>query len=315
MLRAVRIRIAFFVTAALLYACPQALSQNVAPAPAAQMSDEELVRLKFSPGRWFYEVRGDVSSIETTEYMLERKNGRMVETRRGGKKILYFDRRGFETESTDDDNEGRTLIKYDAQGRLAEMAMWLGGMPLSRDLYSYDVARRRVTVESYYFGEEKPLLREVSIFDERWNEIRKETERFDDNRGSKPGKEVVVYHLAYDSKGRVIATSITDERGALSYRFTTEFDDSNRLVRGVSFQYDAASGTLLTRSVNTYDKGGLLNNYSHYDGRGRLLRQETIERELDARGNWITERRTMQSYEGSEPGSYTLIKRRRINYY
>lgn len=312
MFRVRGITIAFIIAAALFLASPAALSQNATPAQTQASPD--LLMMKLNPNKWFYEVDGEVRSIETTEYRLEKKNGQVVETPYNGTKTLYFDRRGFETEAVEG-VEGRIVWKYDARGRLAEMVMWLGGAPFARDVYTYDIEHRRVTVESYYFGNDKPLLRAVSIFDERWNETRQETERFGDGKNSQPSREVVVYNLTYDSRGRVVASGIADERGAISYRFTSEFDDSNRIVKSVSYQYDAATATLLNRSVNTYEKGGLLQTYTQYDSRGKLLLQETTTRETDARGNWVTERRVMQLYEEGAPRSYTLIKRRKIIYY
>ncbi|MBD0372214.1 MAG: hypothetical protein ICV60_15335 [Pyrinomonadaceae bacterium] len=126
---------------------------------------------------------------------------------------------------------------------------------------------------------------------------------------------MVVYNLTYDSKGRVVATSIGDERGTVSHRFTSEFDDSNRIIKSISYEYDTASASLISRSVSTYKKGGLVQTYSHYDPRGRLRWKETTTRELDGRGNWITERRVMELYDEGPPRSFTIIKRRKINYY
>lgn len=293
-------------------ACPaSALSQN--SAAAQKPEGAELLLLKLSPNKWFHEIEGDVASVEIREYRLEKRNGQAVEIPQGGAKTFRFDRRGLETESSEGD-EGKMVFKYDARGRLAEMIMWLGDAPFARDVYTYDLERRRVTTESYYFGSDKPLLRAVSIFDEHWNEIRKETLRFNEGK-STPGKEVVVYNLTYDSRGRVAASSVADERGAISYRFTSEFDASNRLTKSVNYQYDAATATLLTKSVNTYEKDGLLRTHSHYDARGRLLRQETITRERDERGNWITERKVMRDYERGGQDSFTIIKRRKITYY
>jgi hypothetical protein len=87
------------------------------------------------------------------------------------------------------------------------------------------------------------------------------------------------------------------------------------LIKSVHYEYDAATATLISKSVNTYEKGGLLQTYSYYDPRGRLLRQETMTRELDERGNWITERRETRVYNEGPPRSFTFIKRRKITYY
>ncbi len=303
----------FIIAVALVLVSPATLSQNASSKQTP--SGAELLLMKLAPGKWAHDVEGDVRSIETVEYRLEKKGGQMVETRTGSTKVSYFDRRGFETESVQD-GEDKIEWKYDAEGRLTEMIMTMGGAPFSRELYRYDLERRRVTAETYLFGSDKLHMREVSIFDERWNETRKETERFGDGVNQQPGKEIVVYNLAYDSKGRVIASSIADERGHVSYKFEEEFDDSNRLIKSISYQYDEGSGALLTKSVNTYEKSGLLETYTEYDSRGRLLRRETRTRERDARGNWITERQTVWDYDkGSNTEPYTFIKRRKITYY
>jgi YD repeat-containing protein len=238
----------------------------------------------------------------------------MVEARTGSTKISYFDRRGFETKEIED-GEGRTLWKYDARGRVTEMTMWFNRTFVSRAVYTYDLEQRRVTVETYLFGLDKPSTREVSIFDSRWNEVRKETERFDYDESQQPTRDVVVYNLTYDSKGRVTASSISNEQGALRYKSMEEYDDSNRLIKSINYQYDAATATPITKSIGTYEKGGLRRTYSQYNSGGQLLMRETRTRELDEHGNWITERQATTLYDQSPQLSFTLIKRRRITFY
>jgi hypothetical protein len=307
-------RIGFIIIATMLSAHSIALSQNES-APRTP-SGEDLLVMRFAPGKWFHEVQGDVRSIETVEIASARKNNKWAENR-SSPKIVYFDRRGFATEAIEGE-EGRTVWKYDAQGRVSEMSLSLGGEPLAREVYHYNLAQRKVTVDTYYFGSDKPRFRETAIFDERWNERRKETEYFDEPGGnSQPRKEVVVYNLTYDAKGRQIASTIGNEKGAISHRFTTEYaSDSNRLVKTTGYQYDAGSGALLSKYVSLYDKAGYQAAYMYYDPRGRLLRRETYTREFDARGNWITETRVMWANDqGGAPSSSTFIKRRKITFY
>lgn len=308
-----QVGIAFILAAALSLAHPAAAFSQTGPG-IQNRPGLDLMLLKLSPNRWLHEIEGEAASVEIREYRLEMRNGQAVEVPYGGAKTFSFDRRGLETESFQE-GEGRMVLKYDAQGRLSEMIMWLEDAPFTRDLYTYDIERRRVTTESYYFGSEKPLLRTVSVFDEHWNEVRKETLRFDEGKNAPSGRDVVVYKLTYDSRGRVTATSITDERGALSHRLTSEFDDSNQIIKSTTYDYDAATGRLLTRSVDTYERKGLVQTHSHYDSRGRLLRRETATRERDAKGNWIMEKRVTELYEQGAPGSFTTIKRRKITYY
>lgn len=298
------------LTLALLCGAQGSVAQNSSrqPAPA------DPVVLKLAPGRWIYDVQGDVRSIETREFRLEKRDGRMVETPTGGPKISYFDRRGFETEATEAD-EGRIVWKYDAVGRPAEMITWLAGVPLARDVYLYDMERRTITTESYYFGSAKLTMREVATFDARWNQTRKETVHFDVDGQGTQSREVYIYNVTYDARGRVVASSVTDERGALTFRDTQEYDDANRLVKSVYYEYDANSSRLISKSVGAYDGGGLLESYSHYDAGGRLVWREETTRERDARGNWITERRVTTEFTAGVARSSTLITRRKITFY
>lgn len=299
------------LTLALLCGAHPSFEQNPAKPPAG----ERLLAMKLAPGKWIYDVKGMVRSIETREYRLEKRGDRMVETETSGPKTTYFDRRGFETEFVEAD-ESKIVWKYDAGGRPTETTMWLAGVPLSRDVYSYDMERRTVTTESYHYAGEKLVLRAVATFDERWNQTRKEMVHFDVDGKGKRTQEVYIYHLTYDARGRVVARCITNGRGALTFMETQRYDDSNYIVKSVYYEYDAASSKLVSRSVGAYDRSGLSESYSHYDALGRLLWREETTRELDARGNWIMERRVTTEYkEDDAPRSFTLINRRRITFY
>lgn len=47
-----------------------------------------------------------------------------------------------------------------------------------------------------------------------------------------------------------------------------------------------------------------------------LLWREELARKLDGRGNWSVERNVTTNYkEGEPPGSFTLVKRRKITFY
>jgi hypothetical protein len=306
-------RIGFIITVIMLSARPGSLSQSINAPPTPP--EGELLVLKFSPGRWRHEVEGEVRAIETIEFRTERKNGRLIEIR-GTSRISYFDRRGFETEMIEGE-EARTVWKYDARGRPSEMSMSLAGVLLMREVYQFDFNQRKIAVEVYNFLGDRLSSREISFFDERWNETRKETEYFGDSGDSKPRKEVVIYTRTYDSKGRVTSSTVGREDGSILHRFTEEYDKaSNRLVKSVSYQYDESSGSLLSKGVNTYDERGYLLEGLYYDSRGRLLRRESYMREFDQRGNWITERNvTWADDRVGPPGSFTLIKRRKITFY
>lgn len=284
------------------------------PANAPQLPVPDVIASRFAPGRWMQDLLGDVRSVETTEFRLERKGGRAVEMRINSQ-TAYFDRKGFETEVVDGE-EGKTVWTYDALGRPAEMIISLGGYPFSRNVISYDVEQRKVTVTTYLFDRTKPRMREVSTFDEQWREIRKETETFEDgDLGAEPDKMVVVYRNTYDAKGRTVTSTIGGEDGSTSHKFTTEYDERDRVVKSFSYEYDEKSGQLLSKSVNTYDARGDLSLTMEYDPRGRLVRRETYTREYDRRGNWITQRHVVWSNDQSGTGASTYIKRRKITYY
>ncbi len=283
---------------------------QTARAPQSAPAPDPMVA-KFAPARWWHDLRGEVREIETIEYRVERKDGRPVEARVNSQRVS-FDRKGFETEIIDGE-EGRMAFVYDEQGRLREMTMSLAGVLLARDVYSYDLQQRKVTTEAYAFGSTRPRWREVSTFDNRWNETRKERETFPDDKAARPEKDVVIYSNIYDAKGRVVASTVGGEDGSVSHRFTTEYDDNNRVVKSYSSSYDEKSGQLLSKHVNTYDERGLVLTILTYDPRGRLVRRETYTREFDQRGNWITQR--MVAQENDQSGTFTYIKRRKITYY
>ena len=306
-------RIGFIIIALVLSAHPCSPSKSAAIRQT--LPEAELLVIKFSPGKWGHEVQGEVRSVETLEFRAETKNGQVLETRTGSR-ISYFDRRGFETEMIEDE-EARMVWKYDARGRPSEMSMSLSGALLMREVYRFDLAQRKVTTDVYTFGSDRLQSREVSFFDEHWNETRKETEYFEPNGDSKPRREVVIYTQTYDPKGRVIASTIRRADGVIIHRFTEEYDQaSNRLVKSGSYEYDESRGALLSKSLNTYDARGNLLEGLYYDFSGRLLRRESYTREFDARGNWITERHVTFTYDrASAPGSFTFVKRRKITFY
>jgi YD repeat-containing protein len=313
MLRCNVIRIGFITAVIMLSAHSLSLSQK---ADAPQMpSGEALLVMRFAPGKWYHEVQGDVREIVTTQFRLTKKDGKLIETRINSKTVS-FDRRGFQTEEVEGE-EGRTLWKYDAQGKVVEMNMSLSGVPFAREVYHYDFRQRKITVETYFWGGDRLRSREVSTFDEKWNEVRKESESFgEDGKATEQEKHVVIYKTRYDSKGRAIVSTIGGEDDSISHKFTNEYADSDYLVKSISYEYDQASGALISKSVNTYDGRGHLLTSLNYDPRGRLLRRESYTREFDAKGNWITEKQTTWANDGSgAPGSFTRVKRRKITFY
>lgn len=302
------------VAGLLLFLHPTALSQVTSAPQSQEALPADILILKLSPGKWSHEVKGEVRSIETVQLRPEIRNGQPVETPLSSQTV-YFDRRGFETE-TIESGEARTIWKYDTEGRPSEMTMVLEGASFMRLVYHYDLKQRKVTTETYAFGSDELHSREISTFDERWNEIRMEREFFTEAGDSRPRKEVTLYTLTYDSKGRVIASTIENESGATSHRFTEEYDASNRLIKSVSLEYNETSGKILSRTVNTYDGQGNLVSGLNYNSLGSLQRRESYTREFDARGNWITERRTTWANVGpGGPYTFTIIKRRRITFY
>jgi hypothetical protein len=283
-----------------------------AAAPQTQIPADILI-LKLSPGKWFYEVEGDVRSIETTSFRLEVKNGRTVETRLGSK-TSWFDRRGRETELIEGE-EARTVWKYDALGWPSEMIMYLAGAPLMREVYSYELNQRKLTTEAYALEGGRLHSRTVAFFDERWNQTRQETEFFETTGGGSL-KDVVVYTQKYDSQGRVIFSTVGGEGGSISHRVAEEYSDSNYPLKGIYYSYDRANGALLSKSVNLYDGRGHLIENLYYSPRGQLLRRETYTREYDARGNWITERQVIRDTgAGRPPTSFAFVKRRKLTFY
>ena len=278
-------------------------------APVPPVSD--LTVLKFAPARWWRDLAGEVREVETVEYRVETKDGRAVEARVNSQRVS-FDRKGFETEAVDGE-EGRMALSYDAEGRLSEMNMSLAGAPIAREVYSYDLPQRKVVTEAYAFGSARPRWRVVSTFDEKWNEVRAERETFTDDKSARAEKSVVIYKYVYDAKGRVIASTASDERGRISHKSTEEYGNNNRVAKSITYSYDEQSGQLLSKYVNIYDERGLVRSTLSYDPRGRLVRRETYTREFDRFGNWITQ--AMVAQETDSPGAFTYLKRRKIIYY
>lgn len=286
-----------------------AYAQKASELPQQPITD--ILVMKVSPGRWWYDLRGNVRSVESVMVKLEEKDGQMRETQVISH-TFYFDRRGLETE-TIDSKEGRTLNKYDAQGKVLEMNMSLAGVPHLRHVYRYDIPRRKVTTEIYYFGSDGLYGRDVTLYDEHWNELRSESESVRNNVDEPPYKEVVIYTNTYDSKGRLTGLAVRREGRAINYSLVDEYDASGRLVKSTHCVYDDSSGALTSKSLLSYDRRSYLISGLRYDGRGRLTRRDTYTREFDQRGNWINETRVSRSNE--ETGSFTLITRRKLTYY
>ncbi|HEX7174649.1 MAG TPA: hypothetical protein VF240_05140 [Pyrinomonadaceae bacterium] len=266
------------------------------------------------PDKLWQGLQGPVKTVRTEEFRVEMKDGREV-SRRVNTKTDNYDAKGFMTESFDGDEPeaARFVYRQDVRGRPVETTLYLGGLRFGRDTHSYEASGRRVESHSYDSGG-RLRKREVTTLDERGNDVRREIEHFDEDGKLTGEKSVLVYAYTYDVGGRLTESTSGDERGRLSDKYVSVYDASGRRTASTTYSYDQQSRALLTKTVFAYDARGDTVTVHAYDPRGALIYREAHAYEYDARGSWVTERRTTWHTEHA-PASVTLIRRRTISYY
>jgi hypothetical protein len=266
------------------------------------------------PDKLWHGLQGPVKSVRTEEFRVETEDGREV-FRQVNSKTDNYDAKGFLVESFEGDEPevARTVYRQDARGRPVETTLYLAGVVYLRDTHSYDASGRRVESRGYDH-EGRLRQRTVTTLDAHGNDVRREFEYFDEAGRRTGEKSVMVITYTQDAAGHQTESNIGDERGRLSHKFVNVYDASGRRTASTTYSYDQQSRALLSRTVFAYDARGETVSVHAYDPRGALIYREAHERDYDARGSWVTERRTTWHTEHA-PASVTLIRRRTISYY
>ena len=222
------------------------------------------------------ELKSKLEEIEAGNVSDSAGNSRMMVTYDADRNIKWYYcfeyKDGKKSKVTHYDAGGKELghvdIKYDDQGRMLQSySSDLNDGTLFREEFKYDGGDKPVIVLSFH-GESKSgaqdLKREMQ-YDAAGNEIKEIISFYDEQTGKwrKSGYKT----MKYDSHGNLIESAFFGDNNEPSGKDLYEYDDSDRLTKLSSYNYQ---GKLQWYMTYEYDENGKTAE-SHYDGDGKLI--------------------------------------------